>query len=301
MNLKMGYIVLGIATGLIIIFNFLITLPDGKLHIVFCSVGQGDATYVRFPNGRDLLIDGGPNDSVVSCLGRHMPFWDKTIDLVLLTHPENDHLNGLLSVISRYHVGSFVHSNIENATDGYSKLKELLGRHRIQERFVMRGDSISIGSAVLHVLWPSQDQLTRMNPRETVLGASTDHVNDGSVVFLLRYGSFDGFFPGDADIRVETQYVGTKLADESLELLKVPHHGSKTGMDAAYLDWLSPRTAVISVGKNSYGHPSSDVLQLLARSTSQVLRTDQQGDIEVISDGRTWSAKPSKKGNHLPP
>ena len=98
-KLRVGYVISGIVTGLILLFSFIATLPDGKLHIVFCDIGQGDAAYVRFPDGRDMLIDGGPNDKVLNCLGKHMPFWDRRINLVVLTHPQKDHMQGLNPVL----------------------------------------------------------------------------------------------------------------------------------------------------------------------------------------------------------
>lgn len=277
-TLKIGYFIGGLATGLVLLFNFLTALPDGKLHIIFCDVGQGDAAYIRFPDGRDMLVDGGPNNKVLGCLGRHMPFWDRALDLVVLSHPQKDHMQGLLSVFERYRVEYFVRSNIANTTEGYQKLVKLVKTRAINEKLVTVGEEISIGQTKLFILWPSDD----------VLGASTADLNDASVVFSLRFGSFDALFPGDADTRVESQYRGTQLADSTVEVLKVPHHGSKTGMTTEYLNWLKPQLAVISVGQNTYGHPTTEILSMLADIGSRVLRTDQDGDIEIVSDGTTW-------------
>lgn len=278
-----GLVVGGIITGVVLVFQILASLPDGKLHIVFCNVGQGDAVYILFPDGRDMVIDGGPNDTVLGCLGRHMPFWDRTIDVVVLTHPENDHLRGLLGVVERYHVGYVVRSASSNHTEGFNRFIGLIRSRSITEKIVTKGERIAIGDTRLIVLWPSQEQI-----QSRVLGASTQHLNDDSVVLLLRYGSFDALFPGDADTRVEDRYRDVSLADEYLELLKVPHHGSQTGISETFLAKLKPRIAVISVGKNSYGHPSPDVLQMLAHYAGRVLTT-LEGDREIISDGVGWS------------
>lgn len=292
-NLRTGYFITGIVTGFLLIVSFLWSLPDGKLHITVCDVGQGDASYVRFPDGRDMLVDGGPNDKVLGCLAGHMPFWDRNIDIVILSHPQKDHMQGLLSVLTRYHVGYVVRSDIQNATDGFQQLTEVVKNQKIPEKLVTVGEQIRIGQVSLRVIWPSADQIARMTPpvaqeSSHVLGASTGDLNDGSVVFWLRYGSFDALFPGDADRHVEGNYTGGQLADGTVELLKVPHHGSKTGMTSAFLDWLKPKLAVISIGKNAYGHPSAEALQLLATYATQVLRTDEAGDIEVVSDGKNW-------------
>lgn len=302
-KLRIGYLISGIAIGLILVFNFLWSLPDGKLHIVFCNVGQGDAAYIRFPDGRDMLVDGGPNDSVLGCLGKHMPFWDRAIDLVILSHPEKDHMQGLISVFDRYDIGYFVRSDVFKPTEVYDKLMSVVHEKKIKEKFVTTGERIAVGSVKLSVLWPSAEQIAdfqRSHPlalqgeamqHPSVLGATTFSVNEDCVVFWLRYGSFDALLPGDADVQVESRYTGTQLADDTIELLKVPHHGSKTGMNAAFLDWLNPQLAIISVGKNTYGHPTQESLQMLADHKTKVLRTDQKGDIEIISDGNVWGVR----------
>ncbi len=282
-KLRIGYLVVGITTGLILLLGFFWSLPDGKLHIVFCDVGQGDAAYIRFPDGRDMLVDGGPDDKVLGCLGRHMPFWDRHINIVALTHPQKDHMQGLITVLGRYGTDYFVRSDIANSTDGYATLMDVVGRRGIKQKFVTAGEAIAVGSTTLSVLWPSGDQIAN------VLGATTSNLNDGSVVFLLRYGSFDALFPGDADIRVESGWKNMQLADDTLEVLKFPHHGSKTGMTENFLQTLRPKLSVISVGRNNYGHPSEAALATLAKLGIQVKRTDKEGDIEMMSDGRSWS------------
>lgn len=314
-KLRMGYVISGIATGLVLLFSFVATLPDGKLHMVFCDVGQGDAAYIRFPDGRDMLIDGGPNDRVLGCLGTYMPFWDRTLDLVVLTHPEKDHLQGLISVLDRYNVDYFVRSDVANDTEGYKKLMEVVARKKIAEKFVTTGEQITVGSTSLAVLWPSDEHIakatTGYNLAVNVLGAAVpDNPNEYSVVLWLRYGEFDAIFTGDADTRVEENYRGTPLAplrassaeaaakaeqgfegqaDNRVELLKVPHHGSKTGMSDAFLDWLRPSVAIISVGRNnSYGHPATNILQMLRDRNITIQRTDEEGDITVVSDGNGW-------------
>lgn len=277
-SLKTGYFFAGLTTGLLLLINFLGSLPDGKLHIVFCSVGQGDSAYIIFPDGRDMLVDGGPNDSVLGCLGRHMPFWDRSIDIVVLTHPEKDHMQGLLSVIERYQVGYLVRSDIANTSEGFGKLLENINKLDIKQKMVTKGERVMVGHAMLDVVWPTTDK---------VLGMSTENLNTGSVVFWLRYGTFDALFTGDASLR--TSLPAGRQAVEDVEVLKIPHHGSKTEFSKDYLNKLKPKLAVISVGKNSFGHPTQEVLSTLADINAQVLRTDQEGDIEIVSDGVNWT------------
>lgn len=279
MKLSIGYLISGITTGIILLVSVLFSLPDGRLHVVFCDVGQGDAAYIRFPDGRDMLIDGGPNNAVLGCLSSHMPFWDRSLDLVVLTHPQKDHLQGLIEVAKRYHIGRFLKSDVANTTEGYAMLTTALSDGNIPVALVAQGETIRLSQSALSVLWPQQGN---------VLGATTTNVNDFSVVFHLRYGTFDAVLPGDADTRVEAGYRDTPLAVDGIEVLKVPHHGSKTGMSTAYLDWLNPRLAVISVGKNTYGHPAPEILDMLSQRAIHMLRTDQAGDIEIVADGINW-------------
>ncbi len=304
-KLKTAYFITGIVTGLMVLFSFIATLPDGKLHIVYCDVGQGDAAYIRFADGRDMVVDGGPNDKVLACLGRHMPFWDRHINVVVMTHPQKDHIQGLISVFDRYDVDYFVRSDIDNNTEGYQKIQALVKNKNIPVKFVTRGERIDVGTTSLSLLWPSREQIAKGKSQrgplalqedllqKNVLGTSViGDLNDYSLVFLLRYGSFDTLFTGDADSRVEENYHTTRLADDTLEVLKVPHHGSRTGMTEEFVQWLQPKLSIISVGKNSYGHPSPDALNKLALIGSRVLRTDQEGDIEIVSDGVDFSVVP---------
>lgn len=286
MKLSYGYLLVGFATGFYLLLNFFITLPDGKLHITICNVGQGDATYIVFPDGRDLLLDTGPNTQVISCLGRNMPFWDRAIDMVLLTHPEQDHAGGLTEVLKRYRVRYFLHSRDLPDLKNLAEVKRQIGINGVVDRQIHAGEQIRVGKVTIDVLWP-----TSPTSSHSVLGATTERINDTSVVALLQYGSFNGFFPGDADTRVQAGFIGSPLADDAIEVLKIPHHGSKTGINQALLDWLKPKVAVISVGKNSFGHPTQDVLTLLANASISVLRTDTIGDVHIVSDGVTWGVK----------
>lgn len=304
-KLRWGYLISGIITGSLLLFFFVTSLPDGKLHIIFCNVGQGDAAYIRFPDGRDMVVDGGPNDKVLDCLGRHMPFWDRSIDLMVLTHPQNDHMQGFISLASRYHIGYFVHSDVGNTTEGYQTLTHEVVSSKIPTKLMVAGDQIRVGSTTLSFLWPSSEQIAKgkesyevaslrsdeVKENEQVLGAAMGDLNEYCLVFALRYGSFDALFPGDADAHVEPQFEGSRLADSSVEVLKVPHHGSKTGMDEGFISWVRPKLAVISVGKNTYGHPSAEALAELAKYAGKTLRTDKEGDIEVVSDGKNWWRK----------
>lgn len=289
----------GAAVGLVLIFSFLFSIPDGKLHLFFCDVGQGDAAYIRAPNNQDILIDGGPDDSVLSCLGRHMPFYDRTIDIVMLTHPQKDHLQGLLSVIQRYKVKNFIIGIEGNDTKGYKSLVDLLQKEKISIKNLYSGDKFSLGQTEFSILWPEKKWVAKHlslplgNPR--VLGLSTDtDLNFFSYYLHLKYGSFTSLFTGDGDSRIQGEIL-KEVTLPRVNILKYPHHGSKYGASDDFLKLVNPDLTVISVGKNPWGHPNSETLDLLGKLSIPFKRTDQSGEVEIVSDGKGWVAKSEKE------
>ena len=259
---------------------------DGKLHLVFCEVGQGDAIFIRTSTGSNILIDGGPDDSVLNCLSKHMPFWDKKIQLIILTHPHADHFTGLISVIKRYDVMSYDTENVENSGFGAKILQDNLAIKNLSAKYLKKGDRLTNQSNFsLITLWPSADFISSAMDNLPSEAKNLD-LNGYSVVELLSYGNFKALLTGDAGVIAEE-----KIAKEAgkIDVLKVPHHGSKTGMSDYFLKEINPSLAIISVGnKNNYGHPSQQALTLLKNNNIKVLRTDEDGEIEIISDGKSW-------------
>lgn len=253
-----------------------IKLDDGKLHIVFCNVGQGDAIFIRTMRGTDILIDGGPNSKVLSCLSRHMPFWDRTIEVVLLTHPQADHINGIIDVVESYSVMEFLTNPSFNNWDKEAArvLKNLLVKKKVNVKTVGQGDSFRTQDNVyFNVLWPKKD-------------LQSEDPNEMSVVLLLSLGDFDTLLTGDAPLRYASE---GQASSSNIDVLKISHHGSKTGTDEESLRKFTPALAVISVGKNNrYGHPSKETLGLLGELGIKILRTDEDGEVEVVSDGKSY-------------
>lgn len=263
--------------GAIVLYQKLI-LEDGRLQVVFCDVGQGDAIFLRTPNGSDILIDGGPDRSVLECLSRHMPFWDRRLELVLLTHLHADHLNGLVDVIQRYSILQFVETDfpVQEETEGQKRLQEELTRRNVSVRKVFQGEVAKLNEIKIIVLWPTRDAVKYLRD-----------VNDASIVLLFTFKDFEVLLTGDAS----TTLLNTEEIN-GLDILKVPHHGAKTGMDEDFLDRVRPSMAVISVGKNNrYGHPHEEIIKILRDEDIKILRTDQDGEIVVVSDGHTWSVR----------
>lgn len=261
------------------------TFHDGKLHVIFCDVGQGDAILVKTPAGKFILADGGPDKSVLSCLSRHMPFWQRALDLVLLSHPHLDHFYGLNYVVDRYSILSFATENLDNQTASFQGFKHLLFEKHISQTIVLADDSWKFADGVvLTIVSPSEEFLAETSPNG-VIGESREFA---SLITHISYGSFDVLLTGDSQAG-EVQRVGDALI-QKLDILQVPHHGSATGLTATALQALNPTMAAISVGENNrYGHPKEQVLQLLKRQGTKVVRTDVSGDIEIVSDGSSWN------------
>ena len=285
----------GLVAALIWLFVF--AWPDDRLHLVFCDVGQGDAILIsrRF---NQVLIDGGPDESVLACLSENMPFWDKTIEIVALTHPQADHLTGLISVLERYQVEYFITGPEGNESAGYSKLVQLIQSNQaLRARNVYQGDEIKLGGVALEALWPEKDwalaQLTTdyqslATNHQFVLGASTTrNLNDFSLIFHLKFGDFDALLSGDADSKIQDEII-REASIPQVEVLKIPHHGSKYSMTDEFLKAVKPDLAIMSVGKNRFGHPAQELLDQLKTSGIKFLRTDQKGSIKIVSDSQKW-------------
>lgn len=212
-----------------------------------------------------------------------MPFYDRKIELMILSHPQADHLKGLISVLERYNVDYFVSSGIEGQGDEYKRLMSLIKSNKIPMKKETTGEKILLDNLALETLWLSTQ----------VLGASTTQtdLNESSLVLELTYNQFNALLTGDAGQDVQQEMRNKGLRVSNVEILKVPHHGSKTSLSSQFLEQSKPQLAVISVGKNSYGHPTKETLEILRDKRIKVLRTDENGEIEIISDGEKWWRK----------
>lgn len=261
---------------------------DNKLHVVFCDVGQGDAIYIRTPENNDILIDGGPNDKVLNCLNNHMPFWDRDLELVVLTHPHADHVAGLISVLQRYNVIAFATADSTSSTDIYKELLKELKAKSIKQKTLVQGDRfMSPEGVVLVTEQPEASSLIAKSQETSVLGSKAEYFdqNESSVIDVLTYKNFDVLLTGDADINS----ILDSAKGKRIEVLKVSHHGSKTGTNKKLLEEIMPELAVISVGKNNrYNLPYPQTIKDLKDLGIKYLRTDEAGDIEIISDGKSW-------------
>lgn len=254
------------------IWTGLVFFKKDKPEVIFFDVGQGDSIYIEMPGDFQVLIDGGPSSSVLEKLGEEMPFYDRTIEMVVLTHPDHDHLFGLLEVLKAYKIENILWTGVVDDTANYKEWIELVKEEQAQIIIAKAGERIILQKeplAYLNILYPF----------ESLEGREFESFNDTSVVLELKFENSSFLFTGDISDKVEKQLI-EKYGSLESKVLKVAHHGSKTSSSSDFIEIVNPATAVISVGKNSYGHPAQEVLQRLEQFGIQVLITKELNDIK---------------------
>ena len=239
----------------------------GQLH--FFDVGQGDAVYYRTARGNDVLIDGGPGDAVLSKLGSAMPFTDRTLELVILTHPHADHVAGLVEVLKRFSVKKVMLPDVPYETATYQVFLDLLASKHIEVVRPAAGSRVYLDDeTTLDIFYPVVAQFPSI----------PGDINDVSIVGRLSFGKMNALLTGDAGKDIENLFIALGFPLES-EILKIGHHGSRHSTLEAFVKAVRPDYSVISVGKNSYGHPHEEVLGTLKKFDTEVLRTDEREDV----------------------
>ena len=261
--------------------------PSGHVKVAMLNVGMGDSIYIESPTGEQVLIDSGPDDSVLRELPKVMPLFDHSLDAVVETHPDSDHISGFVDLLKRYQVGAFIEPGIiKDSKTAQTLESEILSEH-IPRYIAHRGEVIDLGGgAVLQILYPDHD----------VSHINQNIDNDGGVVTRLVYGSTSVLLMADVSQGVERQIIADSASSTDTlksSILKVGHHGSKTSTGKALLDLVRPQVALISAGAhNMYHLPTQDTLDRLDAVGAEVLRTDQVGTIEFESDGtHFWRVK----------
>lgn len=267
----------------ILIWAAILSFPrDSRLLLKFYDVGQGDAIFIRTEQGKKVLIDGGPDSRVVNYLSKELPFYDRTLDLMIVTHPHADHLRGLVEVLTRYNVRRVVYNPGQFTGAVYRDFEREIKAKNIPVWTAKVGDTINLDAkSRLMVLWPTSINQDTNNPNET------------SIILLLRTGDFSALLLDDAEKSVQAALL-LPSGDSDLEVMKVPHHGARTALDEALVAEASPRLAVISVGRNSYGHPSAEVLGAYSIRNIPILRTDTSGNVSILTDGKNWRYETSR-------
>jgi len=277
-NLKIFFILLLLFIN-IIIFTLIFSFSNGKLKVSFLDVGQGDAIFIESPAGYQMLVDGGANNSVLRELGKVMPFYDRSIDVLVATHADQDHIGGLVEVLRRFEVGLFVQTNTTSTSAVYLELENLIKEKNVKEEIIKSPEIISLGGGVeFNILFPTQD----------TAGWET---NESSIVGKLSYGNNSFLLTGDSPQKIEKYLVGKYGDFLKSDVLKVGHHGSKTSSSELFVGTVSPPYTVISAGlDNRYGHPSKEVLDIFAKFQGKVLETLGGGMIKFESDGESLRA-----------
>ncbi len=241
--------------------------------------------FIESPSGRQVLIDGGPDNKVLSKLGEVMPFYDRDIDVVVVSHPHADHIVGLIDVLGRYEVKNIVEAGETYNSPEFGAWEKAVERENANNIEAIAGKVIDLGDGAT---------LTILHPFESEIGDNPKNPHDDVVVTMLQYGGFRVMLTGDMEDEVERHLI---VAGEDLnsDVLKVGHHGSKTSSSESFLSAVSPQLAVIQVGaKNKYGHPSAEVLDRLENYGIKYYRNDLNGDVKLISDGTNYSISAEK-------
>jgi competence protein ComEC len=257
----------------------------GQVHVAFLDIGQGDATYFRFGNGEDMLVDCGKDTAVVEALGRRMGYFDRTITTLVVTHPDRDHYGGCVDVLRRFRVLNVVLNGDDKPGDAF--LQEFT-REVEQEKSVVTFRTTtgteSIAGVSLVWLYPDHD----LSKGAIVPGNTKDTgSNNGSIVFRLDTPSGHNLLmTGDMEFALEEYLLKKDPVALQSDILKIGHHGSSGSSGNAFIEIIKPTHSIISAGKdNSYGHPSKRVLERLKRNKSEIWRTDTQSDIMVVLGG----------------
>lgn len=270
-NRKISYSLIAVLFIIsLILFGIIFYSQNQKLKVIFLDVGQGDAILIE-QGFNQILIDGGPSGQILmEKLGRYVPFWDREIETVIATHPDQDHIEGLLDAMKNYKVDFLIETSAQSDSQLYKNYEELISQKQIKKLAGGAGLKIKLNNAELEILSPSGE-------------IPTDVVKDTnrySIAAKLVFGQNSFLFTGDLPDTEEKKLLQGNV-DLSVNVLKVAHHGSKYATTDEFLEKVHPTDAIISVGKNNrFGHPTPETLQRLQARKINIFRTDEKGDIE---------------------
>ena len=260
-------------------------LPDSRLRVAFVDVGQGDAVFVATPSGQQILVDGGPDpQGMVHYLGENLPFWDRTIELVVLTHPHSDHVTGLIEVMRRYKVLRVLERRVEYDTPEYRAWRRAVAEEGAEVIQATSGQTIAVGDGV---------RAEVLNPPAALLRGTESDVDNSSVTLRIVFDEVSFLLTGDMFRRAETKVAALGSRVQS-DVLKVSHHGSRSSSSAEFLDTVRPVAAVISVGEsNRFSHPHAEVIEGLQRRlpAGHLFLTSERGTIQFVTDGQRLQVK----------
>lgn len=277
-----------IITFLQITFIFSITQTD-KLKVVFFDIGQGDAIFIETPSKKKVLIDGGPNNLILEKLSSELSFFDKKIDMIIATHPDSDHITGLIPTLNKYEVENIVTQRMSGITSTFGDLEEKINKETYNEKesqkiFAKSGDTIDFQDGVTaKILWPSENFISKKGD-----------TNSSSVTLELIYKDMKFLLTGDLPKEEESRIINSSLS-KNITVYKAGHHGSNTSSGETLLTYIKPEYSIISAGKdNRYGHPSGEALERLKKYSKEIISTIDHGNITFVTDGKVISVKKEK-------
>ncbi len=266
---------------------YLITLSalPNRLKVSFLDVGQGDAILIQTPSGKDILIDGGPTNIILSRLDGEMSYFDRDIDVIVATHPDADHVTGLIPVLEKYKVNAIVISPSKGETEVFGDFNKHVDDEDADVHVAHSGDIIDFRDGVIvHVLYPDEKHVVKNND-----------TNDSSVSVLVTFGEQSFLLTGDLPIVKESQLFHSGVLPKNITVYKAGHHGSKTSSGEQLLSYIRPEYAVISAGENNrYGHPHSETIERLQKYSKEIISTIDRGTISFVTDGRILEVETSK-------
>jgi len=261
--------------GFSLIGIYFYTKPSGLLEVNFLDVGQGDAILIKDCLGKTILIDGGPDKTILQQLGKVLPWYDKTIDLMILTHNHDDHLVGLLEVLKKYKIEHIIYPNTAIKSSNYSSWLKLARERKIDLLNITNLNKLILSCGYFSILSK---------------GIIDGNINNESLVLKLNYNKTSFLLAGDAEKEVENKLIEQKIVTSKINVFKLSHHGSDTANTENFLNIIKPDIAIIEVGKNNkFGHPSLRIINRLKRLGTKIFRTDNNGNIKIFSNGFSLS------------
>ena len=273
-KIKIYFLLLLLLVNVTIFYTVFAETRDNFLKVSFLDVGQGDAIFIETPTGNQLLIDGGPDKNILNALSRVMPFYDKSIDMIITTHPDQDHIGGIPEVLKNYNVLEYIDSGATSSTGTFLELQKEIEDKKIKTEIARVGEIIDLGGETyLKILYPQNE----LKSKDT---------NDNSIIAKLFYGDSTFLFTGDAPTDVEQYLAMTHGEELDSDVLKVAHHGSRNSLSPEFLSAVSPEYSIISAGENnSFGHPHKEIVDFLNTIGTKILGTYEFGDVIFTSDG----------------
>jgi len=288
---KIIYVSLILLIIISIIFFWQYYNPKNNLEVTFLDIGQGDATLIKTPFNQNILIDVGADFKIIQELSKNIAWWDKTIDLIIISHPHDDHIGGIIDVLRRYNIGQIIYTGVLYDAPVYLEFLELAQAKNIDLIIANKPQTITLGdNCKIDILYPF----------ESYQNKQVNNLNNSSVVSKLDCANKKFLFSGDAELETEEELVnyltpnpspskgeGRTPIDLQADVFKASHHGSDTSNSQEFLEQILPKIVVISVGQdNNFGHPSRRSLKRFERIGASIYRTDLDGAVKfIVRDG----------------